>query len=504
MGCRHLSPKNSHNLFWRINDWKVIGMSERLKTNLSKLTMTLNIFACAFLILLSVVPLTNASSKMDGDYQALENDSYTIGVQAYIYGLAPVMIQRTENLFVTTPGMGHSPVNQMGYSTNLAAANFTDVVTPNADTLYNTAWLELGKEPIVLHVPDTNGRYYVQQMLDAYTNTFNSVGKRTTGTGEGDFAIVGPDWNSSLPTGLQVIKSPTNTVWIIGRILVKGESDLPNVLALHKQFTLTPLSQYGKPAVAAKYETLAEFKEAVASPTAQASIRFFEELRIALKNNPPPAGEAALMAVFDRIGLGKNETPYGTNLDTAIADDLSRAIKDGDQIVKSSWKNLKGFYINGWTYNTNIGTYGYNYLLRAAVTDGVFGANVPEEAIYAKAQTGTDGQSLNGANKYIMHFDKDNMPPVDAFWSLSMYNATTLLFVPNPVNHYSLGDQTTGLMYNLDGSLDIYIQHDAPVGKESNWLPTPDGNFYMILRMYQPGPNALNGTYQIPQVQKVV
>jgi hypothetical protein len=167
-----------------------------------------------------------------------------------------------------------------------------------------------------------------------------------------------------------VIKSPTNTVWIIGRILVKRESDLPNVLALQKQFTLIPLSQYGKPAVEAKNETLTEFKEAVASPTAQDNIRFFEELRVALKNNPPLAGEVALMAVFDRIGLGKNETPYGTNLDPAIADGLSRAIKDDDQVVKSSWKNLKGFYINGWTYNTKIGTYGYNYLLRAAITDG--------------------------------------------------------------------------------------------------------------------------------------
>ncbi len=227
----------------------------------------------------------NCNQYTDEDYQALENDSYSIGVQAYIYGLAPVMMQRTENLFATTPGMGHAPVNQMGYSTHLATANDTDVVTPNADTLYNIAFLELGKEPIVLHVPDTNGRYYVQQMLDAYTNTFNSVGKRTTGTVEGDFAIVGPGWNSNLPTGLQVIKSPTNSVWIIGRILVKGESDLPNVLALQKQFTLTTLSQYGKPAVAAKNETLAEFKEAVASPTAQDSIRFFEELRVALKNN---------------------------------------------------------------------------------------------------------------------------------------------------------------------------------------------------------------------------
>jgi hypothetical protein len=139
-------------------------------------------------------------------------------------------------------------------------------------------------------------------MLDAYTNTFNSVGRRTTGTGEGNFAIVGPYWNGSLPTGLQVIKSPTNSVWIIGRILVKGESDLPNVLVLQKQFTLTPLSQYGKAAVAVKNETLADFKKAVVSPNAQDSLRFFEELRVALKNNPPTAEEAALMAVFDRIG----------------------------------------------------------------------------------------------------------------------------------------------------------------------------------------------------------
>ena len=149
----------------------------------------------------------------------------------------------------------------MEYATSLATPNNTDVVTPNADTLSNIAWLELGKEPIVLHVPDTNERYYVQQMLDAYMNTFNSVGKRTTGTGEGDFAIVGPGWNSSLPTGLQVIKSPTNTVWIIGRILVKGELDLPNVLALQKQFTLTPLSQYWEPAVATKNRYLLNLRK---------------------------------------------------------------------------------------------------------------------------------------------------------------------------------------------------------------------------------------------------
>ena len=306
MNYSHLSPKKLHNLFWHIR-LEGINMSERLQNNFSKLKVALSILECLFFILLLMTQLTSAISTKDGDYQALENDSYTIGVQAYIYGLAPVMMQQAENLSITTLGMGHVPVNQMGYLTRLLDANFTGVVTPNADTLYNSAWLELGKEPIVFHVPDTNGRYYVQQMLDAYTNTFISVGRRTTGTGEGNFAIVGPDWNGSLPPGLQLIKSPTNSVWIIGRILVKGKSDLPNVLTLQKQFTLMPLSQYEKPAIEVKNEKLTDFKKVILSPNAQENLRFFEELRVALKNNPPPAGEAALMAVFDRIGLGNNE-----------------------------------------------------------------------------------------------------------------------------------------------------------------------------------------------------
>jgi hypothetical protein len=476
--------------------------------------MELISFFCAMLILLSTAPLinaaseqngnvTNTSSKMDDYYQARENEAYTIGVQAYIYGIAPVIMQRTEELFVTTPGRGHAQVNQMGYTTTLAAANDTDVVTPNSDTLYNTAFLELGKEPVVLHVPDTRGRYYVQQMLDAYTNNFISVGRRTTGTGEGNFAIVGPDWNGSLPNGLKEIKSPTNTVWIIGRILVKGESDLSNAQAIQKQFTLTPLNEYGKSGAAVKNETLTDFKKAVASSNAQERLQFFEELRVALKNNPQPAGETAFMATFDQIGLGKNETPYGADLDSAVADGLARAVKDGGQIVNSTWMNFEGININGWTYNTKIGTYGFNYLLRAAVALGGLGANIPQEAIYAKIQIGTDGQPLNGANKYALHFNKGEMPPVDAFWSVSMYNATTYMFVPNSINRYSLGDQTTGLKYNSDGSLDFYIQHAAPVGKESNWLPAPEGDFYLILRMYQPSLAVLNGTYQIPQVQKV-
>jgi hypothetical protein len=432
---------------------------------------------------------------------SLRNDSYTIGVQAYIYGLAPVIMQRTEQTMTTTPGPGHAPVNQFGHIRHLATPNETDVVSPNSDTLYSTAWVELGKEPIVLHVPDTAGRYYVMQMLDAYTNTFAYVGRRVTGTGEGNYAIIGPDWNGSLPDGVKAIKSPTNTVWIIGRILVNGPKDVSNVTALQDRLTLTPLSQFGMPSGAGETQARPYSDKLQPSRDAQERLKFFEEMRVALKNNPPPKGEEALMAIFNRIGLGRNATPYGNETDPAIAEGLAQAIPVGNQIANDAWTNMKGSDNNGWTYKTDIGTYGYDYLTRAAVAEGGLGANLPEEAVYPKAQADSDGKPLSGASQYVIHFAAGKTPPVDAFWSLTLYNASTFMLVANQIDRYAIGDRTQGLKYNADGSLDIYIQHDPPLD-DSNWLPAPEGDFYLILRMYQPKPGVLNGTYQIPPVKK--
>jgi len=480
--------------------------SSPIKTIICLTVIGIILFSAATLAMTATAQNRNSKYVTDiksDDYQARENDAYSIGVQAYIYGLAPVMMERIEKVFVTTPGVGHAPVNQFGHATHLATPNDTDVVAPNSDTLYSVAWLELGNGPVILHVPDTYGRYYVMQLMDAYTNTFNSVGRRTTGTGEGNYAIVGPGWNGSLPQGVKEIRSPTNTVWIIGRTLVNGEPDTPNVQALQEQYTLTLLDHYGKPSMNAKNQTLADFNKMAPSPDAQKNLRFFEELRVALKNNQPPQDEAGLMAVFDRIGLGKNETPYGPDMDPAVAAGLSRALKDGDQIVKNKWKQQSGININGWVLQTNIGTYGNNYLLRAAIAEGSIGANLPQEAAYPKAQVDSDGQPLNGANKYVMHFEKGMTPPAGAFWSLTMYNKTTHMLVYNAINRYTIGDRTPGLVYSPDGSLDIYIQHDRPTGNESNWLPTPEGDFFITLRIYQPKPEVLEGTYRIPPLQKV-
>jgi hypothetical protein len=398
------------------------------------------------------------------------------------------------------PGPAHAPVNQFGHLRYLATPDETVVVTPNSATLYSSAWLDLSKEPIVLHVPDTGGRYYVMQMLDAYTNSFAYVGRRTTGTGEGDFLIVGPGWNGSLPAHTKEIQSPTNTVWIIGRILVNGPSDISNVTALQDQLTLTPLSQLGMAAGAGETQLSPDLLKP--SADTQEKLKFFEELRVALKNNPPPEGEAALMAVFDRIGLGMNRTPYGSDMDPAMAEGLALAIPAGQQIVNDTWPDYGGNKNNGWAFMTDIGTYGYDYLTRAAVAEGGLGANIPSEAVYPKAQTDSDGKPLSGAGKYVIHFPAGKTPPVDAFWSLSMYNASSFMLVANPIDRYTIGDRTQGLKYNADGSLDIYIQHEAPL-ERSNWLPAPEGDFYLILRMYQPKPQVLNGTYQIPPVKKV-
>ncbi len=442
-----------------------------------------------------------ASDAGNDTYQARENYAYSIGVQAYVYGLAAVIMERTERQFVATPGMGHAPVNQFGFSTELATPDSAIFVSPNEDTLYNSAWLELGREPMVLHVPDTGGRYYVEELLDAYTNNFGSIGRRMTGTGGGDFAITGPGWNGTLPAGMQEIMSPTNTTWVVGRILVDGKEDLPAAMVLQKRFTLTPLSQFGKPGTVTGNETLAGFGKSTPSPDAQGRLEFFEELRVALKNNPPPAGEAALMAMFSQIGLLKNETPYGSDMDPATAAGLARAVRDGEQIVMATFASPKGSKdINGWNYSTNIGTYGYNYMARAAVAQGGLAANVPQEAVYPKAQADSDGRPLNGANRYVIHFDGGNLPPVNAFWSVTLYNATTYMLVPNPIGRYAIGDRTPGLKYGPDGSLDLYIQRMAPAGNESNWLPSSDGDLYLILRMYQPRQEVLNGTYPIPPV----
>jgi len=431
--------------------------------------------------------------------------------EAYIYGYPLVLmdVSRTKLTNVSHPnGKGQAPINQFGNVRTFPDATFTDVVSPNADTLYSSAWLDLEKEPIILSVPDTHGRYYLMPLLDAWTNVFASPGKRTTGTGKGDFAITGPGWTGVLPAGVKEIKAPTAMVWILGRTQTNGKADFAAVNAIQNQYKLTPLSEWGthwtppgEMPVGPKPRMERPPVDQVAAMDARS---FFSRLAALMKNNPPAPADAAMLAKLATIGVipGQRFDIDSKGVDAGKA--IDDGVEDGKKkVVELGHKPGNAKIVNGWMiFVHDIGTYGTNYNARAGVAWVGFGANLSEDAVYPVDRADADGNPLNGVNKYVIHFDKDQTPPVNAFWSLTMYNDRQF-FVANPINRYAIGDRDK-LKFNPDGSLDIYIQHDAPgKEKESNWLPADAGSFNVMMRMYWPKETVINGAWAPPPIKKV-
>ncbi|MCH7562100.1 MAG: DUF1254 domain-containing protein [Thaumarchaeota archaeon] len=433
-------------------------------------------------------------------------EAQSIAEEAYIFGYPMILMDLTAKKMSNVPEAGPqtAPVNQFAHFTEFPTPDFKDIVKPNADTLYSLAWLNLSEEPLVLHVPDTDDRYYLMPMLDAYSNVFESPGKRTTGTGENNFAIVGPFWDGELPDGVTKIQSPTELVWILGRIQANGIDDFDAVNEIQKQFTMTPLSSFGKsyqPPQTVDTDSSIDMKMPPVTKIEQSSVNvYYDRMAMLMKTNPPASDDADLVAQFVKIGLIPGEKFDSSNLDPKIIDAIELGAKDGLEKIKSNIVNV-GTNENGWQKAVNLGSYGTDYLLRASVAFMGLGANLPEDAIYPMAYVDSNGDALNGNSKYVIHFAKEQTPPVNAFWSLTMYNMAEL-FVENPIDLYAIGDRNE-LEYNEDGSLDIYIQHEAPEGHELNWLPSPDDDFNLTLRFYWPSPEIADGTWQIPSIQKV-
>jgi hypothetical protein len=434
----------------------------------------------------------------------------TAARDAYVYGYPLLIMDATEAKMTNVPhptGKA-APVNQFFHMKTYPDASFVDVVSPNADTLYSSGWLNLEKEPIVLSLPDTHGRYYLMPMLDAWTNVFASPGKRTTGTGRGDFAITGPGWQGTLPSGVKEIKAPTNTVWIIGRIQANGKSDYSAVNALQAKVKLTPLSAWGKP-----YEPPADVpvRSDVDMKAAPADVvekmdaaAYFGRLAALMKTNPPAAADAPMLTTLATLGILPGEqfdlNKNGSETAKAIAD----GVEEGKKSVIELGHNPGNVEVkNGWIVATSsMGSYGTNYSARAGIAWVGLGANLMADAVYPMVRVDADGQPLNGTNNYSIHFEKGQTPPANAFWSLTMYNDKQL-FIDNPINRYAIGDRDK-LKMNPDGSLDILIQHDSPGrAKESNWLPAPIGSFNVIMRMYWPKEQILNGTWAPPAIKRV-
>jgi len=436
-------------------------------------------------------------------------EEFWLATDAYIYGYPLVTMEMTRRVVtnVAKPEGTRAPMGQLIKMREYPNASFRDVTAPNADTLYTSAFFDVGKEPWVLSIPDMKGRYYLFPMLDGWTDVFQVPGKRTTGTSAQTYAITGPGWSGTLPPGVKEYKSPTNIVWLIGRIYCTGTpEDYAAVHALQDECKLVPFSSYGKPytPLEGKVDPSIDMKMAVRDQVNRLDAKdYFTLLAQLMKANPPAATDAPELARFAKIGLVPGQDFDASKL---RADFIKRIPEVGfDRIMAQFKLNKEVKDVNGWGYTTKTGLYGTDYLMRAMVTAIGLGANRPQDAIYPTSLKDAEERAYDGANKYVMHFPKGQEPPVGGFWSLTMYDAN-YFFVNNPLNRYSISPRQN-LKSNPDGSVDLYIQKDSPgADKESNWLPAPAGKFILMLRMYWPNesdPSIINGTWTIPPVRKV-
>ncbi|WP_011300022.1 DUF1254 domain-containing protein [Cupriavidus necator] len=384
-------------------------------------------------------------------------------------------------------------VNQLFHSRALLGPQHRQVVTPNNDTLYTNAWLDLSEGPVCISVPDTAGRYYVLGLLDAYTNPFGGIGSRTTGTGAGRYLLHGPRWQGEIPSGMQAVPCPTHAIWMIGRWLVDGEADLPAVHRLQDAVSLTRPD--GTPAAHA-FDVGMQPGERAGDP-----VRFATVVNRMLRDNPPPAEQAAHVARFAAVGIGA-DCDAGT-MDDAQRKALSAALAALDAELAAPIPSDLG---GGWSLPVELlSTFGERYLERALVARNYIGALGMEEAMYLIADCDGDGQPLDGRASYELVFPADGLPQVDAFWSLTLYRKSDCMLVENPLCRYSLGDRSPALQYESDGSLRLLLGSRAPAAAslQRNWLPAPDEPFYVALRLYVPRKAHLDKTFAYPPIRRV-
>lgn len=436
-------------------------------------------------------------------------EAYEIGIAAYHY-LYPLITMDVTRRVITNcapdakPGFG--PANAFHHMRAFPTADFREVVRPNFDTLYSSAWLDLTQEPMIVSAPDTHDRYYLLPMLDMWTDVFAVPGKRTSGTGSAHFGVVPKGWSGTLPEGVQRIESPTSYVWMIGRTQTNGVSDYEAVHQVQDGYRITPLSQWGQtvqpvpaaidPAVDMKTPPLSQINTMPAA-------KYFNYGAELMKLNPPHVTDWSMIARLHRIGIVPGQRFDFDQAAPTTQEALERAVVDGLKLMYDKLPTLARV-VNGWQMNTDsMGVYGNFYLKRAIVAMIGLGANQPEDAVYPLNVADANGQPLDGAHQYVLHFNQDELPPVDAFWSVTMYDADGFQ-VANPLNRFAIGDRDA-LKYNADGSLDIYIQSTSPgADKESNWLPAPaQGALGITMRLYAPNAKVLDGRWVPPAIKPI-
>ena len=437
-----------------------------------------------------------------------DEQAHAIGVDAYLYFYPLITMDLTRKQSTNIePGkeFGKGPMNTFVSVPAYPPADLKVVVRINFDTLYSIAWLDLTKEPLIVSAPDTNGRYYLLPMLDMWTDVFASPGWRTTGTQAGNFLVTPPGWNGTVSSTFTRISAPTPYVWIIGRTQTNGPQDYDAVHKIQAGLNVTPLSQWGKTPkpIEVKIDPTVDMKTPPKTQVdTMAADQYFAYAAELLKLHPPHITDEPIIARLKHIGIEP-----GKSFDISLLDPASKKALEsvpGDAQKLMAWKVPTLARVgNGWSMNTDtMGVYGNYYLKRAIVTQFGLGANLPEDAIYPLNLADADGKPLDGANDYVIHFDKDSQPPVNAFWSITLYDADGFQ-VGNALNRFAVSSWMP-VKCNADGSLDLYFQNENPgADKEANWLPAPRTAFNLTMRLYSPKPDALAGKWNPSPVTKV-
>lgn len=472
----------------------------------------------------SVTPNTTTNQTLDGitipttTGSPKPAEAQQIAAAAYVYGYPLVFIDIWKEHQTAVPSLdlarGVAPINQLVrlYQVKQTRGPTNNPYTfPPLDFSGFTAWLNLMNEPMVLSLPAADGRYYVVQLTDAWMDDFASLGSRTTGNRPGNFALVGPSWNGTLPSNVTKVQTPTNTVWMAMRTPQNATGD-PVAAAFLDNVTLTPLSAWGMHYTPPS--TVPVTSSITVDPLAPASYAqisnmtpdaFYGRMAMLMASNPPHNADKAVVDLIARIGIAPGMPFNWSGLNTSMRKAIIQGYQDGISQVNAAAAKWPGVSIvNGWKMTYNAGTYGTNYTLRAGMANASPLYNLPQDALYLQSRTNATGIPYSGAHSYVLHFDRNGTPPVNAFWSITLYDSNGRP-VPNPINRYEISPHNGNLTYNPDGSLDIYIQNESPgANKESNWLPAPSDAFQFVLRQYWPQEAALNGSWVPPEVQMVV
>ena len=451
------------------------------------------------------VPRLTTGSESDAQLTPTEIESIATDAYVYFYPLVTMDITRLQSTNVAEPKGFSGPMNQLVMMREYPPADFRGVVRPNFDTLYSSLWMDLSEGPVVITLPASDGRYYMAPALDMWTNVFFSPGTRTTGNAAGEYAYVPPGWEGDLPEGVVRVDVPTTYCWMIGRSQTNGPSDYDAVHEFQNGWKVVPLAEYGNDSYTPPAGTVDSSIDMTTPPKTQVDNMsgqdFFEYAARLLKDNPPQVTDQGMIAQLRRLGFTPGEELDFSSLSDDVQAALSKAPAAGQKTMQEFIPQMARI-TNGWSMNTQgVGVYGNDFLKRSVLAQQGLGANLCADAIYPLLVTDGAGHAIAPGQAYVLHFEEGELPPVNAFWSVTLYDAEGFP-VPNSIDRQAISSWMD-LTKNADGSVDLYIQSESPGDdKEANWLPAPaTGQWNLTMRLYSPQSVVAEGKWNPPGLQ---